>query len=114
MNNKGSTQDLFNLIKTIVDNYMRSRKPAALFLGTYTGSAIMIETLPVPMSMVRGNMVSRLQTGDKVRLCGMTGEQSITFWRLWGSRILPRLESDYGRNYTGPGGSGRSIYQQDL
>ena len=68
MNNKGSTQDLFNLIKTIVDNYMRSRKPAALVLGTYTGSAIMIETLPVPMSMVRGNMVSRLQTGDKVRL----------------------------------------------
>ena len=68
MNNKGSTQDLFNLSKTIVDNYMRSRKPAALFLGTYTGSAIMIETLPVPMSMVRGNMVSRLQTGDKVRL----------------------------------------------
>ena len=68
MNNKGSTQDLFNLIKTIVDNYMRSRKPAALFLGTYTGSAIMIETLPVPMSMVRGNMVCRLQTENKVRL----------------------------------------------
>lgn len=67
-NHKGSTQEFFNLIKTIVDNYLRSRKPAAVFLGTYTGSTVMIETLPVPMSMVKGNMVSRLQTGDKVRL----------------------------------------------
>lgn len=65
---KGSTRDFFNLIKTIVDNYMRSRKPAAMMLGTYTGSAIMIETLPVPMSMIKGNMVSRLTAGDKVRL----------------------------------------------
>ena len=47
---------------------MRSRKPAAILLGTYTGSAIMIETLPVPMSMVSGNMKSRLTAGDKVRL----------------------------------------------
>lgn len=68
MSDKGSTQDFFNLIKTIVDNYMRSRKPAAMVLGTYTGSAIMIETLPVPMSMIKGNMVSRLTAGDKVRL----------------------------------------------
>lgn len=68
MNNKGSTQEFFNQIKTIVENYMRSRKPAAVLLGTYTGSAIMIETLPVPMSMVSGNMKSRLTAGDKVRL----------------------------------------------
>ena len=47
---------------------MRNRKPAAVLLGTYTGDAIMIETLPVPMSMVSGNMKSRLTTGDKVRL----------------------------------------------
>ncbi len=68
MNNKGSTQEFFNQLKTIVENYMRSRKPAAVLLGTYTGNAIMIETLPVPMSMVSGNMKSRLTTGDKVRL----------------------------------------------
>lgn len=68
MNNKGSTQEFFNQIKTVVENYMRSRKPAAILLGTYTGSAIMIETLPVPMSMVSGNMKSRLTAGDKVRL----------------------------------------------
>ncbi len=68
MDNKGSTQEFFNQIKTIVENYMRNRKPAAVLLGTYTGDAIMIETLPVPMSMVSGNMKSRLTTGDKVRL----------------------------------------------
>ena len=68
MNNKGITQEFFNQIKTIVENYMRSRKPAAVLLGTYTGNAIMIETLPVPMSMVSGNMKGRLTAGDKVRL----------------------------------------------
>ena len=68
MDNTGSTQEFFNQIKTIVENYMRNRKPAAVLLGTYTGDAIMIETLPVPMSMVSGNMKSRLTTGDKVRL----------------------------------------------
>lgn len=68
MTNKGSTQDFFNLIKTIVDNYLKSRKPVAILLGTYNGNAILIETLPVPMSMVNGNMKSRLTAGDKVRL----------------------------------------------
>ena len=68
MNNKGSTQEFFNQLKTIVENYMRSRKPAAVLLGTYTGNAIMIETLPVPMSMVSGNMKGRLTAGDKVCL----------------------------------------------
>ena len=53
MTDKGSIQDFFNLIKTIVDNYMKNRKPAAVLLGTYTGSAFMIETLPVPMSTVK-------------------------------------------------------------
>ena len=68
MSDKGSTQEFFNQIKTIVENYMRCRKPAAIFLGTYTGNAVMIETLPIPMSMISGNMKSRLVAGDKVRL----------------------------------------------
>ena len=68
MTNKGSTQDFFNLIKTIVDNYLKSRKPVAILLGTYNGNAIPIETLPVPISMINGNMKSRLTAGDKVRL----------------------------------------------
>ena len=68
MSDKGNTQEFFNQIKTIVENYMRSRKPTAIFLGTYTGNSVMIETLPIPMSMISGNMKSRLVAGDKVRL----------------------------------------------
>lgn len=68
MNDRGSVQELFNLIKTVVDNYMKSRKPAAVLVGTYTGAAIMVGSLPVPMSMVTGNMVGRLSSGDRVRL----------------------------------------------
>ena len=51
MNDRGSVQELFNLIKTVVDNYMKSRKPAAVLVGTYTGNA-----------------KSQLVSGDKVRL----------------------------------------------
>ncbi len=68
MTDKGSAQELFDAIKTIVDNYMKSRKPAAVLVGTYTGTAIMVGSLPVPMSMVTGNMVGRLSSGDRVRL----------------------------------------------
>lgn len=68
MNDKGSVQELFNLIKTVVDNYMKSRKPAAILLGTYTGSTVMVGSLPVPLSIITGNMKSQLVSGDKVRL----------------------------------------------
>ena len=67
-NNKGSAQEFFDLIKRIVDNYMRCRKPAAILNGVYTGGVIQIETLPIPMSMVTGNMAGKLAPGDKVRL----------------------------------------------
>jgi hypothetical protein len=65
---RGSVQELFNLIKTVVDNYMKSRKPAAVLVGTYAGSTVMIGSLPVPLSMITGNMKSQLVPGDKVRL----------------------------------------------
>lgn len=68
MTDPGNVQELFDLIKTMVDNYMKSRKPAAMLVGTYTGSAVMIGSLPVPMSMVIGNMAGQLVAGDKVRL----------------------------------------------
>lgn len=58
----------FELIKTVVDNYMKNRKPSAVLIGTYTGTAVMIGQLPVPMSMISGNMVKKLDPGDKVRL----------------------------------------------
>lgn len=68
MTDPGNVQELFDLIKTMVDNYMKSRKPAAMLVGTYTGSAVMIGSLPVPMSMATGNMAGQLVLGDKVRL----------------------------------------------
>ena len=58
----------FELIKTVVDNYMKNRKPSTVLIGTYTGTAVMIGQLPVPMSMISGNMVKKLTPGDKVRL----------------------------------------------
>lgn len=68
MSDKNSANAFFNTIKTIVDNYMNNRKPAAIVLGTYSGSSVMLGSLPVPMSMIHGNMVSKLAAGDKVRL----------------------------------------------
>lgn len=68
MNDKGSVQEFFNLIKTVVDNYMKSRKPAAILIGTYTGSVVMIGNFPVPIGMIIGNMKDYLVAGDKVRL----------------------------------------------
>ena len=68
MTDRGSVQELFNLIKTVVDNYMKSRKPAAVLVGTYTGSTVMIGSLLVPLSMITGNMKSQLVSGDKIRL----------------------------------------------
>lgn len=68
MADKGIAKELFDAIKIIVDNYMKSRKPAAVLVGTYTGNAIMVGSLPVPMSMITGNMVGRLVPGDKARL----------------------------------------------
>lgn len=62
-------QEFFNIIKKIVDNYMENRSPVCAVIGTYNGSAVILNSkLPVPMSMISGNMKSRLTVGDKVRL----------------------------------------------
>lgn len=68
MNKHGAYQEFFDLVKTVVDNYMKCRKPAAVILGTYNGQAVITERLPIPMSMITGNMKQKLVTGDKVRL----------------------------------------------
>ena len=105
MNHKGSTQDFFNLIKTIVDNYMKSRKPAAIFLGTYTGEAIMIETLPIPLSMVEGNMVSRLEAGDQVRL--LRNDRGLEYFilEIIGKPYLTQSEGSAADGADNPSGS---------
>ena len=75
MASQNGASDFFDLIKTIVDNYMRNRKPAAIVIGTYTGQAVMVGSLPVPVSMVSGNMKSKLAAGDKLRLLRNDGGQ---------------------------------------
>jgi len=68
VNDRNGANELFNVIKTIVNNYLNNRKVAAVVIGEYKGGAVMVGDLPVPMSMVTGNMKTRLASGDKVRL----------------------------------------------
>lgn len=85
--NNGGTQELFKLVKVIVDNYMNNRKPACLMIGTYNGSAMMVnERLPVPMSLVSGNMKEKLVAGDKVRLLRNDGGQEYFILEIIGRR----------------------------
>lgn len=68
MSDKNGANELFNVIKTIVNNYLNNRKVAAVAIGEYKGNAVMVGDLPIPMSMITGNMKARLAVGDKVRL----------------------------------------------
>lgn len=68
MTEKNSARELFNTIKTIVDNYLNNRKVAAVVIGEYKGNAVMVGDLPIPLSMITGNMKARMAVGDKVRL----------------------------------------------
>lgn len=68
MSDRNGANELFNVIKTIVNNYLNNRKVTAVVIGEYKGGAVMVGDLPVPMSMVTGNMKTRLTSGDKVRL----------------------------------------------
>ena len=68
MNDRNGANELFNVIKTIVNNHLNNRKVAAVVIGEYKGNAVMVGDLPVTMSMVTGNMKTRLVSGDKVRL----------------------------------------------
>ena len=66
MSDKNTAHELLSTIKAIVD--MKARKPTSVLLGTYNGTSIMVGSLPLPMSMVSGNMKGKLVSGDKVRL----------------------------------------------
>lgn len=68
MSDKTGANELFNVIKTIVNNYLNNRKVAAVVIGEYKGNAVMVGDLPIPLSMITGNMKARLAVGDKVRL----------------------------------------------
>lgn len=88
MAKEGGAISLFNTIKTIVTNYLRSRKLADVLIGTYTGSSIMVnENLPLPMSMVKGNMKTMLSAGDKVWLIRGDGGNEYYILEIIGKRF---------------------------
>ena len=87
MADKNSALDLFNAVKTIVNNYLNNRKITAVVLGTFNGSAIMIHgRLSLPMSMVSGEMKSKLVVGDKVRLLRNDGGREYYIMEIIGRR----------------------------
>lgn len=89
MTNKNSALDLFNAVKTIVDNYLNNRKPAAVLVGSYNGSAILInDRLPLPMSKITGETKDKLAAGDKVRLLRNDGGKEYFILEIIGRRYV--------------------------
>lgn len=87
MRDTGGAIELFNVVKTIVTNYLNSRKLAAMVVGTYNGSTIMVnEELPLPVSMVEGEMKGKLSEGDKVRLFRNDGGDEYYILEIIGKR----------------------------
>lgn len=68
MANKNDGAELFNIIKTIVDNYINNRQIADVVVGKYNGAAVVVEGLQLPMSIISGNMKDKLKIGDSVLL----------------------------------------------
>lgn len=89
MSNDNSGNSLFTTIKSIVDGYLQNRKTTEAVIGVYDGSAIVLNSqLPVPMSMVKGNMVSRLSNGDKVVLLRNDGGREYYILEITGKPYL--------------------------
>ncbi len=88
MSDRNAALDLYNVVKTVVDNYIRNRKPAAVLLGTYTGSAMQVGVMPIPMDMVTGNMKQKLVSGDKVRLLQNDGGHEYYILEIIGKPYL--------------------------
>lgn len=87
MNDKNSALDLFNAVKTIVDNYLNNRMLTAMVIGTFNGSAIVVnERLPLPMSKISGEMKTKLMPGDKVRLLRNDGGKEYYILEIIGRR----------------------------
>ena len=94
MSDKNSANALFNLVKTIVDNYMTARKPTAILLGSYSGSSVMVGSLPLPMSMIMGNAKEKLKAGDKVRLLRGDGGKEYYILEIIGRPYLMASEEE--------------------
>lgn len=89
MNDENGGNGLFSTIKNIVDAYLENRKTTNVVIGKYNGTAMVIESqLPVPMSMVSGNMKSRLTSGDKVVLLRNDGGREYYILEITGKPYL--------------------------
>ncbi|MBS5955396.1 MAG: DNA helicase [Clostridiales bacterium] len=89
MSSNNTANELFNVIKAIVDNYVSNRQVSATITGVYNGSSVMINNrLPVPMSMISGNMKSRLSPGDKVVLLRNDGGREYYILEITGKPYL--------------------------
>lgn len=85
MNDRNAGTDLLNVIKTITDNYVKNRHPAAVLLGTFDGSAVNIGALPVPLSMITGNMKDVLKPGDQLRVLRNDGGKEYSIIEIVGT-----------------------------
>lgn len=89
MGNNNAANELFTVIKTIVDNYARNRQLTTFINGTYNGTAVIVnERLPIPMSMIRGNMKNNLASGDKVVLLRNDGGQEYYIMEITGKPYI--------------------------
>ncbi len=87
------TRELFKLVKMIVDNYINNRRPAGIVLGTYNGSSVLVgDRLPLPMSLIRGNMKEQLAAGDKIRLLRDDGGQEYFILEIIGKPYMVMTE----------------------
>lgn len=88
MANKNDGAELFNIIKTIVDNYINNRQITDVVVGKYNGDAVVVEGLSLPMSIISGNMKDKLKSGDSVLLLRSDGGNMYYIFEITGKPYL--------------------------
>lgn len=88
MANKNDGAELFNIIKTIVDNYINNRQITDVVVGKYNGDAVVVEGLSLPMSIISGNMKDKLKSGDSVLLLRSDGGNMYYILEITGKPYL--------------------------
>lgn len=79
---------LLNAIKQIVDNYLINKGLTSIVLGVYKGSDVEITSnFKIPISMLSGNLKSKLKAGDKLRLIRNEGHTEYYILEIIGKDI---------------------------
>lgn len=92
MANKNDGAELFNIIKTIVDNYVNNRQITDVVVGKYNGAAVVVEGLQLPMSIISGNMKDKLEKGDSVLLLRGDGGNMYYIMEITGKPYITNEE----------------------